>query len=408
MARYIYKFGGSSVADIDCIKAVASRIAEAKKAGDEIIVVLSAMGGETDRLIQLAQALNQTPNARAYDALLSTGEQVSCSLLSVALQEYGLTSHPYAGWQIKLKTNSAHKKARIESIDSRRLEADLAAGVIPIVCGFQGIDKDGVITTLGRGGSDTTAVALAAILKADECKIFTDVEGVYTADPRIVSDARRLKCVTFEEMLELASLGAKVLQTRAVEFAGKYNVPLRVLSSFSKDAEGTLITYEDPTMEQAIVSGIAIDRNQAKITLNGVPHQADIAGRIMSTVSEANIDVDMIVQNVPNQDGLIDMSFTVGRDDFNETVGLMKALATEVSAKAVNADKKVAKLSVVGVGMRSHAGVATTMFAALAKEGVVMHLIATSEIKISVVVDEKYIELGARALHTAFNLNAKD
>lgn len=405
MSRFVYKFGGTSVSDLDRINAVAQRVHATYTAGHELVVVLSAMGDETERLIQMAREMNDEPTPREYDALLATGEQISCALLSLALNQMKCPAKSYSGWQVGLKTNSTHRKARIESFGPDLFEENFSKGIVSIVAGFQGINAQGDITTLGRGGSDTTAVAIASVLKAKECQIFTDVDGVYTADPRIVSDARRLDRVTFEEMLELASLGAKVLQTRAVEFARKYSVPLRVCSSFISESSGTLITYEDSNMEQALVSGIAVDRNQAKLTLTGVPQSNDVAYEMMRRVSDANIDVDMIVQNVPNSESRVDISFTVQRDDYDATIAEMKNLCADLPGANVYSDRKVAKLSVVGVGMRSHAGVATKMFAALAKEGIAMHLIATSEIKISVIIDEKYIELGARALHTAFDLS---
>ncbi len=405
MALIVQKFGGTSVGSIDRIHHVAEKVIAARHQGNDVVVVLSAMNGETDRLIQLAKSVNSEPNSREYDMMVSTGEQVSISLLSIALLARGCPARSLTGIQAGIKTDSSHKKARIVDIDPSRLRKELNEGRVPVVAGFQGFDELGSITTLGRGGSDTTAVALAAALKAHECQIFTDVDGVYTTDPRVVPQARRLDRVTFEEMLELASLGAKVLQIRAVEFAGKYNVPVRVLSTF-EDGPGTLIAYEDTRMEQPIVSGIAFDRNQAKITIRGVPDRPGIARFILGAVSDRDIDVDMIVQNVPSVDKTIDFSFTVQRDDYKSALELMHAAAEELEAKEVLGDDKIAKLSIVGVGMKSHAGVATRMFQALGDEGINIHLISTSEIKISVLVNEKYTELGARTLHSTFGLDA--
>ncbi|QLH43281.1 MAG: aspartate kinase [Coxiellaceae bacterium] len=404
MALIVQKYGGTSVGSLERIQHVAEKVIKARTEGHDVVVVLSAMSGETDRLIQLALAVDNDPNPREYDALISIGEQVTITLLSIALNAKGYPARSYTGAQAGVITDSVHKKARIADIDPHSLRADLAAGRIPVVAGFQGIDKEGNVTTLGRGGSDTTAVALAAALKADECQIYTDVDGVYTTDPRVVPCARRLDRITFEEMLELASLGAKVLQIRSVEFAGKYNVPLRVLSTFV-DGPGTLITYEDKSMEQPVVSGIAFDRNQAKLTIAGVPDRPGVARHILGAVSEANVEVDMIVQNVPAPDKTVDFSFTVQRDDYRKTVAILKQVCEQLNAKEVRGDDKIAKLSIVGVGMRSHAGVATKMFSALAEEGINIQLISTSEIKISVIIDEKYIELGTRCLHTAFGLD---
>jgi aspartate kinase len=406
MALLIQKFGGTSVGDMDRIQHVAEKIIETKKQGHSVVVVSSAMNGETDRLIQLGKTVCDYPDHREFDALVSTGEQVAISLISMVLNHKGYAAKSYTGSQAGITTDDTHKKARIFKVDSKRLQQDLDDNIIPVVAGFQGINSKGDVTTLGRGGSDTTAVALAVALNADECQIYTDVDGVYTTDPRVVPQAKRLQRITFEEMLEMASLGAKVLQIRAVEFAGKYNVPLRVLSTFS-EGMGTLITFEDRSMEQPLVSGIAFDRNQAKISLLGIPDHPGVANQILSAVSKQNIDVDMIIQNVPTQDRKIDFSFTVQRDDFKNTVSIMEEVIKELGAGEVVGDSKIAKLSLVGVGMRSHAGVATTMFETLASEGINIQLISTSEIKISVVIDEKYIELGARSLHTAFGLDVE-
>ncbi len=404
MTLIVQKFGGTSVGSLERIAHVADKIIQAKNQGHQLVVVTSAMNGETDRLIQLTKAICDQPNAREYDAVVATGEQVASALLSIALNNKQCSARSYTGRQAEIITSSVHKKARIINVNSEALRADISAGVIPVVAGFQGVDAKGNITTLGRGGSDTTAVALAAALKADECQIYTDVDGVYTTDPRVVPTARRLHRVTFEEMLELASLGAKVLQIRAVEFAGKFNVPVRVLSTFS-EGPGTLITFEDNNMEQPMVSGIAFDKNQAKITLLGIADRPGVASHILSIVSNHSIDVDMIVQNVPGADRSIDFSFTVQRDDYKNVYALMEQAAQDLGAKGLLGDTKIAKLSLVGVGMRSHAGVATTMFKTLAEEGINIQLISTSEIKISVIVDEKYLELGARSLHAAFGLD---
>lgn len=406
MALLVQKYGGTSVGSIERIQYVADKIVRCRNEGNEVVVVLSAMTGETDRLIQMAYAIDPDPNPREYDALVSLGEQTTIALLSMALIARGYPAHSYTGNQAGILTTSQHKKARILDIHSASLRASLNAGKIPVVAGFQGVDKYGNITTLGRGGSDTSAVALAVALKADECQIYTDVDGVYTTDPRVVQQARRLNRITFEEMLELASLGAKVLQIRAVEFAGKYNVPVRVLSSFI-EGEGTLITFEDQGMEHPLVSGIAFDRNQAKLTIIGIPDKPGIAKHVLAAMSEANIDVDMIVQNVPTVDKTIDFSFTVQRDDYKKGLVILNKIASALNARGVIGDDKIAKLSIVGVGMKSHAGVASKMFAALGDEGINIQLISTSEIKISVVIDEKYIELGARTLHTTFGLDVE-
>lgn len=406
MTLIVQKFGGTSVGTLERIDQVAERVIRAKKRGHDVVVVSSAMNGETDRLIQLAKMVFEQPDAREYDVLISTGEQVATALLSMALIGKGCPARSYTGRQAEIQTNTVHKKARIMNIDPVALRADLQKGIVPVVAGFQGIDPTGDVTTLGRGGSDTTAVALSAALNADECQIYTDVDGVYTTDPRVVPAAKLLSCITFEEMLEMASLGAKVLQIRAVEFAGKYRVPLRVLSSFSEGV-GTLITSDDGSMERPLVSGIAFDRSQAKITLLGVPDRPGVASRILSTVSENSIDVDMIVQNIPAQDKTIDFSFTVQRDDYKHVLALMQAIQQELNAQGVVGDAHIAKLSLIGVGMRSHPGVATTMFTVLANEGINIQMVSTSEIKISVVIEEKYLELGARSLHTAFGLDAE-
>lgn len=405
MALIVQKFGGTSVGSIEKIKNIATRLIEARKAGDDLVVVVSAMSGETNRLVDLANQISANPDPREYDVLVSTGEQVTIALLSMALNERGCDARSYTGSQVHILTDSAHTKARILDIDEAKMRADLDKGRIVIVAGFQGKDEHGNITTLGRGGSDTTAVALAAALKADECQIYTDVDGVYTTDPRVVPNARRLDKITFEEMLEMASLGSKVLQIRSVEFAGKYNVKLRVLSSF-EDGPGTLITYEEDNMEQAVISGIAFNRDEAKLTILGVPDQPGVAYKIVGAIGDANIEVDMIIQNV-GADGTTDFTFTVHRNDYERALSILNATAKELGAREVSGDKKIVKISLVGVGMRSHAGIASQMFKALADEGINIRMISTSEIKISVVVDEKYMELGVRALHSAFGLEQK-
>lgn len=405
MALIVQKYGGTSVGSIERIQAVAEKVAAARERGDQIVVVVSAMSGETNRLIGLAKEIEEHPSAREMDVLVSTGEQVTIALLSMALHKIGCPAKSYTGGQVHILTDSAHSKARIRKIDDIKVRADLDAGCVVVVAGFQGVDGNGSITTLGRGGSDTTAVALAAALKADECQIFTDVDGVYTTDPRVEPKARRLSKISFEEMLEMASLGSKVLQIRAVEFAGKYNVPLRVLSSF-EEGEGTLITFEDKGMEDAKISGIAFNRDEAKLTILGVQDQPGVAYRILGPISDANIEVDMIIQNI-GQDGTTDFTFTVHRNDFDKAVEILNGVAKEIGAREVIGDSSIVKISLVGVGMRSHAGIASSMFAALSKEGINIRMIATSEIKISVVVDEKYLELGVRALHEAFNLAAE-
>lgn len=403
MALLVQKFGGTSVGNLERINHIATRIADARQQGHNVAVVVSAMTGETDRLITLANTICKEPDAREYDTLVSTGEQVSMSLLAMALIEKGCPARSYTGGQAHIQTDHAFKKARITNIDTTQIMQDLNNGRVPVVAGFQGITDDGDITTLGRGGSDTTAVALAAALHADECQIYTDVDGVYTADPRVVSKARRLEKITFEEMLEMSSLGAKVLQIRAVEFAGKYKVPLRVLSSF-KDGPGTLITFDHSNLEQPLVSGIAFNRNEAKLTVMGVPDDPGIAAQIISPISAANIDIDMIVQNIAVA-GKTDFTFTVQRDDYAKAMTILNRVAKDLDASDVIGDTQIAKLSLVGVGMKSHAGIADTMFSALGMEGINIQLITTSEIKISVVIDEKYLELGARTLHAAFGLD---
>lgn len=404
MALIVQKYGGTSVGSVERIKHVAERVAKFKMLGHQMVVVLSAMSGETNRLISLAKAVQSPPDSRELDVLVSTGEQVTIALLAMALKDLGLKAKSYTGAQVRILTDNAHTKARIMNIDEQHLRADLAAGNVIVVAGFQGVDEDGNITTLGRGGSDTTGVALAAALKADECQIYTDVDGVYTTDPRIVPEARRLKSITFEEMLEMASLGSKVLQLRSVEFAGKYKVKLRVLSSFQDEGEGTLITFEeDDNMEQAIISGIAFNRDEAKITVLGVPDTPGIAYQILGPVADANIDVDMIIQNV-GANNTTDFTFTVHRNDYARTVKLLREIQPKIGAREITGDEKIAKVSIVGVGMRSHVGIASTMFKTLADEGINIQMISTSEIKISVVIDEKYLELAVRVLHKAFNL----
>jgi len=403
MALYVYKFGGTSVGNIERIKAVAEKVKIAHDLGDQIVVVVSAMSGETNRLVALAKEMQAQPNDREMDVLLSTGEQVTVSLLSMALHELGCDACSYTGSQVKILTDSVHTKARILNIDDSRIRTHLHAGKVVVVAGFQGVDEHGNITTLGRGGSDTTAVALAAALKADECHIYTDVDGVYTTDPRVEPKARRLDRITFEEMLEMASLGSKVLQIRSVEFAGKYNVALRVLSSF-KEGNGTLITYEESQMESALISGIAFNRDEAKLTITGVPDLPGVAFKILGPIADANIEVDMIVQNIAD-DATTDFTFTVHRNDYLRAKAILDKTCVELGARKVTGDDTIVKVSIVGVGMRSHAGIASTMFKTLASEGINIRMISTSEIKISVVVDEKYLELAVRALHAAFKLD---
>jgi len=402
MTLIVQKYGGTSVGSVERIQAVADRVLASHRAGQQVVVVVSAMSGETDRLLQLARAMDPRPSPRELDTLLSTGEQVTIALLSMALQARGQAAVSFTGGQVPITTDSAHNKARIEHIEASRIRSALASGQVVIVAGFQGVDGQGNITTLGRGGSDTTAVALAAALRADECQIYTDVDGIYTTDPRVEPKARRLDRITFEEMLEMASLGAKVLQTRSVEFAMNYRVPVRVLSSF-KDGPGTLVTEEENAMEAPRVSGIAFSRNEAKVTVNGVPDRPGIAHAILGPVSAANINVDVILQNV-SAAGRTDFTFTVERGDFERTMEILRGVAADLQAEGVRGDSGIAKVSAVGVGMRSHAGIAATMFGALAREGINIQMISTSEIKISVVIDEKYLELAVRTLHEAFGL----
>jgi aspartate kinase len=403
MALIVQKYGGTSVGDLERIANVARRVKATRDAGNQVVVVVSAMSGETDRLLAMAKAIDVAPSPRELDVLLSTGEQATIALLAMTLEAAGCPARSYTGGQVHILTDSAHNKARIQKIDHSRVSGDLESGRVVVVAGFQGVDEEGNITTLGRGGSDTTAVALAAALGADECQIYTDVDGVYTTDPRVVSGARRLDAITYEEMLELASLGAKVLQIRSVEFASKYRVRLRVLSSF-QDGAGTLITSEDEVMEQAIISGIAFNRDEAKITILGVPDQPGIAHRILGAVADVNIEVDMIIQNV-GEDGTTDFTFTVHRNDHPRALEAVKGAAERMGAREVIGDDRIVKISLVGVGMRSHSGIASKMFGTLAGEGINIQMISTSEIKISVVVDEKYLELGVRALHDAFGLD---
>jgi len=406
MALLVQKFGGTSVGTVEKIEKIADKLIQSQKAGNSIVAVVSAMSGETNRLIELAKHISSDPNAREYDVLVSTGEQVTIALLTMALHARGVDARSYTGTQVRILTDDSHTKARIMKIDDAPMQNDLDNGRIIVVAGFQGVDENGNITTLGRGGSDTTAVALAAALKADECQIFTDVDGVYTTDPRVEPNARRLDRITFEEMLEMASLGSKVLQIRAVEFAGKYNVPLRVVSSF-EDGPGTLISYEQrtegKTMEQPVISGIAFNRDEAKLTILGVPDQPGVAHQILGPISDANIEVDMIIQNV-GADSTTDFTFTVHRNDYDKALKILEEISTSLGAREVVGDQKIVKVSIVGVGMRSHAGIASKMFKALSDEGINIRMISTSEIKISVVIDEKYLELGVRTLHSAFGL----
>ncbi|HQV12840.1 MAG TPA: aspartate kinase [Nitrospira sp.] len=404
MALIVQKYGGTSVGDPERIKKVASRVARFRAEGHRVVVVVSAMSGETNRLIALASQISSKPSPRELDVVLATGEQVTIGLLCMAMNELGVKAKSYTGSQVRILTDSAHTKARILSIDETPIRTDLQEGSVVVVAGFQGVDELGNITTLGRGGSDTTGVALAAALGADECQIYTDVEGVYTTDPRIVSEARKLDTITFEEMLEMASLGSKVLQIRSVEFAGKYKVKLRVLSSFLEEGEGTLITVEESGgMEQPIISGIAFNRDEAKLTVLGVPDRPGIAYQILGPIAEANIDVDMIIQNV-GRDGSTDFSFTIGRADYERAMEALAGVKEHIGARSIAGDTSMAKVSIVGVGMRSHPGVASRMFRTLAEEGINIQMISTSEIKISVVVDEKYLELAVRVLHKAFEL----
>lgn len=403
MALIVEKYGGTSVGRIERINAVADRVAEAHRNGDSLVVVVSAMSGETNRLTHLAHQINSNPPAREMDVLLSTGEQVTIALLSMALASRGCDARSYTGGQVHIRTDAVYGKARIVEIDDARVRRDLAENRVVVVAGFQGVDDASNITTLGRGGSDTTAVAMAAALRANECRIYTDVDGVYTADPRLVPEARRLDRITFEEMLELASLGSKVLQTRAVEFAGKYKVPLRVLSSF-EPGPGTLISYEENSVEQPLISGITYNKDEAKLSIRGIPDEPGIAYRVLGPISDAHINVDIILQNV-GEDGMANLTFTVHRNDYRLAKEILERIAEEMKAQRVDGDDNIAKISVVGVGMRSHAGVASRMFKSLSEEGINIQMIATSEIKISVVVDDKYLELAVRALHKTFELD---
>ncbi|MGB0474074.1 MAG: aspartate kinase [Porticoccaceae bacterium] len=405
MSLIVQKYGGTSVGSIERIQAVAARVAEAHKQGDQVVVAVSAMSGETNRLIALAKEIDDQPAAREMDVLVSTGEQVTIALLCMALHKIGIEAKSYTGSQVRILTDNSHGKARIKEIDGHKMQDDLNAGRVVVVAGFQGSDENGNITTLGRGGSDTTAVALAAALQADECQIYTDVDGVYTTDPRVVSEAQRLEKITFEEMLEMASQGSKVLQIRSVEFAGKYRVPLRVKSSF-EDGPGTLISLEeDDLMEKAVVSGIAFNRDEAKLTIRGIPDQPGVAYKVLGAISDANIEIDVIVQNVA-KDNSATITFTVHRNDLSAAHELLKQIAKDLGAIEVETDDAIAKVSIVGVGMRSHAGVAAKMFEILAAENINIQLITTSEIKIAVVVEERYLELAVRALHSGFGLDA--
>lgn len=409
MSLIVQKFGGTSVGTVERIKAVAKKVASFRDNGHDIVVAVSAMSGETNRLIALANDIQANPDPREMDVLVSTGEQVTIALLCMALKDLGYDARSYTGGQVSIITDASHTKARIKEIDDKRIHADLSAGRVVVVAGFQGVDENNNITTLGRGGSDTTGVALAAALGADECQIYTDVDGVYTTDPRVVPQAKRLDKITFEEMLEMASLGSKVLQIRAVEFAGKYKVPLRVLSSF-KDGEGTLITLDEEksTMEQPVVSGIAFNRDEAKVSVLGVPDAPGVAAQILSAVGDANIEIDVIVQNTSADQKTNDLTFTVNRTELAKAKTIVEKIATELKAASVVTDDKITKVSVVGVGMRSHAGVASRMFKTLAQENINIQMISTSEIKISVIIDERYLELAVRALHTAFELDNTD
>jgi aspartate kinase len=415
MSLIVHKYGGTSMGSTERIQNVARRVAKWHRAGHQMVVVPSAMSGETNRLLGLAKEISDNPDPRELDQIAATGEQVSVGLLALAIQKQGLKAKSYTGWQVPVRTNSAYTKARIESIDDARVRKDLDDGYVVIITGFQGIDEHQSITTLGRGGSDTSAVAVAAALKAEECLIYTDVDGVYTTDPRVEPNAKRLQKITFEEMLEMASLGSKVLQIRSVEFAGKYKVKTRVLSSLTdpemnltEEAQsGTLITYEeDKTMEQAVISGIAFNRDEAKITIAGVPDKPGVAYKILGPVAQANIDVDMIIQNA-SHDGMTDFSFTVHRNELNKALDVIKAtVQPEIQAREITSDSDICKVSVVGIGMRSHVGVASQMFETLSKEGINIQMISTSEIKISVVIADKYMELAVRALHKAFGLES--
>lgn len=409
MALIVQKYGGTSVGTTDRIENVAEKIIKFRKAGHDVVVAVSAMSGETNRLIGLASDISDRPTPREMDVLVSTGEQVTIALLCMALHKRGQDARSYTGWQVAMQTDNSHMKARIKNIDDNKMRADLDAGRVVVVAGFQGIDDNGNITTLGRGGSDTTAVALAAALKADECQIYTDVDGVYTTDPRVEPNARRLPHITFEEMLEMASLGSKVLQIRSVEFAGKYQVPMRVLSSFEdqdvNNPGGTLISLEENDVEAPLISGIAFSRDEAQITIRGVPDQPGIAHKVLGEIADANMEVDMIVQNIGGT--VTDLTFTVHRNDHDKALEIVAKLGEELNASEVTSDKSIVKVSLVGVGMRSHAGVAAKMFDILAKEGINIRMISTSEIKISVVVDEKYLELAVRSLHAGFELEGE-
>ena len=405
MPLIVEKYGGSSVGTSERIRAVADRVAASHRAGEDLVVVLSAMAGETNRLLELARDIDPEADARETDVLISTGEQVTIALLTMALHKLDVPARSYTGGQVRILTDNVHGKARILDIDADMVRTDIEQRNVVVVAGFQGVDREGNITTLGRGGSDTTAVAMAAALKADECRIYTDVDGVYTADPRIVPEARRLEQITVEEMLELSSLGAKVLETRSVEFAGKYKVPLRVLSSF-ESGKGTLITYEVNKMEQPLIAGIAYNRDEAKLTIRGVPDQPGVASTIFGQISDAHVNVDMIIQNVA-QDGTTDLTFTVNRSEYPHARSILEKISAELKAREVVGDDQLAKISIVGVGMRSHAGIASTMFEAMATEGINIELISTSEIKISIGVADRYVELAVRALHKAFGLEVE-
>ena len=407
MSLIVQKYGGTSVGTPERVRAVARRVARYKSLGHQIVVVVSAMSGETNRLIGLAKEIMAEPDPRELDVMVSTGEQVTIGMTTLALIDLGIKAKSYTGSQVKILTDDAHTKARILKIDHHNIQEDLDQGYVVVVAGFQGVDEQGNITTLGRGGSDTTGVALAAALKADECQIYTDVDGIYTTDPRVVPEAKKLDSITFEEMLEMASLGSKVLQIRSVEFAGKYKVKLRVLSSFEEEGDGTLITFEEKNnMEDPIISGIAFNRDEAKVSILGVPDKPGIAYQILGPIADANIDVDMIIQNV-GAVGTTDFTFTVNRIDLNKALGILnEKVKGHVNAREVNGNDKIAKVSIVGVGMRSHVGVASQMFRTLSEEGINIDMISTSEIKISVLIDEKYLELAVRALHKAFGLDA--
>ncbi|AXQ28334.1 aspartate kinase [Solimonas sp. K1W22B-7] len=405
MALIVQKYGGTSMGSVERIEHVANKVASFHKQGHQVVVVVSAMSGETDRLLKLAKAIDPKGSQREFDQIAATGEQVTIALLAIALQKAGVQSRSFTGWQVPIRTDAAHMKARIQGIDPENLLAACKAGIVPVVAGFQGITDDGSVSTLGRGGSDTTGVALAAALKADECQIYTDVDGVYTTDPRVEPKARRLDKITFEEMLEMASLGSKVLQIRSVEFAGKYKVPLRVLSTFV-DGPGTLITLEDNRMEEPLISGIAFSRDESQITVTGVPDKPGVAAAILGPVGDANVEVDMIVQNI-GADGSTDFTFTVARGDHDKALEIIKRVAGELGAKGVAGATDIVKVSVVGVGMRSHAGIASQMFKALAVAGINIRMISTSEIKISVVINQDYLELAVRTLHKAFGLEEK-